>query len=273
MALPGDSARFAASLLYPFRNAESLAMIAFMATAYWGFTILIPEYCFGLWEDSITLGTPSMGGLIILISAVPALLLFPLILIYTLQYLGRVLVSSAMGEAVPPRTPDRNFDGLLSGLGPWLVWLVLGVAVGSLPLCCGTLLAVHPLLAGPWLTFGLAMLGLPYAEVALMICFLHDEPLAATPVRVVGELVGHGGSLLPMILKATAILGLGVATFAMILLRLRAEHFWVYLVAALGCWVLVIWAAMAAMRIMGTYYFSHRHTLKWCHDRPRRGRA
>jgi hypothetical protein len=263
---------FAASLLYPFRNAEGLAMIATMATAFWVFTILVPEYCLGVWEDSNSLGTPSMGGLIVLISTIPALLLLPLILTYTLQYLGRVLASSAMGEAVPPRTPDRNFDGLFSGLGPWLVWMVLGVSASGLPLCCAILFTDRPLLANTWTTFGLVMLGLPYAEVALMICFLHDEPLTATPIRVVGELVGHGNLLLPMALKGAAILGLAVVTFAMVL-KLRGEHFWLYLVAALGCWAILIWAAVATMRVMGACYFFHRYTLKWRHGRSGRGMA
>jgi hypothetical protein len=247
-------------------------MIAVLATAYWGFTILVPEYCLGIWEDSTALGTPLMGGLVVLISVVPTLLLFPLVLIYTLQYLGRVLVSSAMGEPVPPRPPDRNFDGLLNGLEPWLVWLVLGVPASSLPLGCAILLADRQLLASPWTTFGLVIMGLPYAEASLMICFLHDEPLAATPVRVVRDLARHGSSLLPVTLKAAAILGLGVGAIAMVL-RLRGEHFWLYLIAASGCCAIVFWAAVAAMRILGSYYFLHRRALKWHHDRACRGTA
>jgi hypothetical protein len=99
----------AASLLYPFRSADGLAVVVVAATAFWGFTILVPEYCLGVWEDANLLSTPSMGGLIVLISAVPVVLLFPFVVIYTLQYLGRILVSSAMGEIIPPRPPDRNF--------------------------------------------------------------------------------------------------------------------------------------------------------------------
>ena len=107
-------------MLYPLRGAETLAMVTVMGTTFWGFTILVPEYCLGVWADASAMGTPSMGMLVILISALPALLLLPLIVIYMMQYLGRVLVSSAMGDTVPPRTPDRNFDGLFSGLSPWL---------------------------------------------------------------------------------------------------------------------------------------------------------
>ena len=109
-------------------------MVTVMGTTFWGFTILVPEYCLGVWADASAMGTPSMGMLVILISAIPALLLLPLVVIYLLQYLGRVLVSSAMGDTVPPRTPDRNFDGLFSGLSPWLIWLVFGGLLGLSPL-------------------------------------------------------------------------------------------------------------------------------------------
>ena len=80
------------------------------------------------------MGAPALGQLIALISILPFALLFPLLIFYWLQYLGRVLVSSAMGETRPPRSPDRNFDGFISGMSPWLVWLALGVSVGIMPL-------------------------------------------------------------------------------------------------------------------------------------------
>ena len=92
--LQHPESRVLVSLLYPLRGAEALAMVAVMGVAFWGFTILVPEYCLSVWADASTLGTPSMGMLVILISALPALLLFPLIVIYLLQYLGRVLVSA-----------------------------------------------------------------------------------------------------------------------------------------------------------------------------------
>ena len=74
-----------------------------------------------------------LGYLIALVSILPIVILFPLVILYWLQYLGRTLVSSAMGETVPPRSPDRNFDGFFNGISPWLIWLALGVGVGMLP--------------------------------------------------------------------------------------------------------------------------------------------
>jgi hypothetical protein len=82
------------SLLYPLRGADSLAMLGIMGTVFWVLTILVPEYCLTLIEDAEKLGSPSMGYLIALISGFPAAFLLLPALFYSVQYLGRVLVSS-----------------------------------------------------------------------------------------------------------------------------------------------------------------------------------
>jgi hypothetical protein len=260
--LAGSDTSAWASILYPLRGAESVAMVAIMGAIFWAFTILVPEYCLGVWDDANALGTPSMGMLVILISALPALLLFPVALIYTLQYLGRVLVSSAMGETVPPRTPDRNFEGFFSGLYPWFIWLVFGAVVGLLPLMLSVLFTDFAILGDPVRAAGLAMLGLPYALMALMMAFLHDHPLAATPMGVIDALIRHGGSFLPAMIKVTAVLGLAAMMFVFVL-SMRTGHFWLYLLAALGCWAMAIWTCIVVMRIMGVHYFRHQDRLKW----------
>ena len=68
-----------------------------------------------------------------------------------------------MGETVPPRTPDRNFEGFFSGLYPWFIWLVFGAAVGLLPLLLSVLFTGFAILSDPVRAAGLAMLGLPYS--------------------------------------------------------------------------------------------------------------
>ena len=243
-------------------------MVAIMGAIFWAFTILVPEYCLGVWDDANALGAPSMGMLVILISALPALLLFPLALIYTLQYLGRVLVSSAMGETVPPRTPDRNFEGFFSGLYPWLIWLVFGAAVGFLPLLLSVLFTGFAILSDPVRAASLAMLGLPYVLVALMMSFLHEHVMAATPMGVIGALLRHGSSFLPAMIRATAVIGLAAMMFVVVL-SMRAGHFWVYIVAALGCWAVAIWTSIVVMRFLGVHYFWHQDRLKW-HGRKSR---
>jgi hypothetical protein len=259
-----------ASILYPLRGAEALAMAAIMGGVFWGFTILVPEYCLTVWNDANALGTPSMGMLVILISAIPALLLSPLMLFYLLQYLGRVLITSARGDTVPPRTPDRNFEGVFHGLSPWFFWLVLGGMVGALPLALFVLLGGHTESGGSLGTACAVFFGLAYAQVALMRSFLCDHPLAAAPPGVVGTLMRHGGSLLPTLLKVSAILGLAGLALAL-LLALRTSLFWPYLVIVLGWWILAIWIAIVAMRMLGLYYFRHRDRLKWQSVDPRWG--
>ncbi len=248
------------AILYPLRSADALAMVVIPAIVFWVCTNLVPEYCLGLWADANMLGTPSMGMLVILISSLPVAFLLPLIAVYMLQYLGRVLVSSAMGDTVPPRTPDRNFEGFLRGLGPWFIWLVLGVGVGFLPLALYAFCAKRSIAAEPLLPLVLVMSGLFYAQVALLMAFLDNGPLAVSPPRVIGAILRHGGSFLPTFLKVSVVLGLGAAAFLLIL-PLRAGHYWLYLLMALGCWNMAIWGALVAMRILGLHEFHHKNSL------------
>jgi hypothetical protein len=259
-----------ASMLYPLRGAETLAMVAVMSVIFWGFTILVPEYCMGIWADASTLGTPSMGMLVILISALPVLLLLPLVIIYLLQYLGRVLVSSAMGDIVPPRTPDRNFDGLFSGLSPWLTWLVLGGLISLSPLALFAFLEDQPILEKPLLIIGLVMLGLPYALTSLMLAFLNDRPSAAAPHGVLFAWLRHGRLFFPVLLQSSAIIAMSCMAFVLSLM-LRLGHFWLYLAMALGCWGLAIWMAIVLMRVLGLHYHRHFDSLKWQRADPRWG--
>jgi hypothetical protein len=177
-----------------------------------------------------------------------------------------------MGDSVPPRTPDRNFDGFFNGLYPWFIWLGLGVLVGFSPLLYAAWFADQAILGNPLLMSGLVIFGLFYAEVALMMSFLHERPFAATPWHVAGSLLRHVGSFLPMTFAVTVVLGLAALSFAAALL-LRPGAFWLYLLAVLGCWIMAIWVAIVAMRIMGVHYFHHTDSLGWNRKRPRWGVA
>lgn len=249
-----------ASILYPLRSAEAMAMVVIPAIVFWILTILVPEYCLGLWADANMMGTPSMGMLIILISVIPVGFLLPLLAIYMLQYLGRVLVSSAQGDTVPPRTPDRNFEGVFHGLGPWFIWLVFGVGIGFLPLALFAYFQDRTISSPEYLPTLLMFVGGSfYAQVALLLTFLRGRPLAANPLRVIGAILRHGGSLLPVLLKASIIVGLGAEAFVLIL-PLRASYFWLYLLTALACWGLAVWAALVTMRVLGLYGFHYKNS-------------
>jgi hypothetical protein len=259
------------SFLYPLRGADSLGMIAFLAGVFWVLATLIPEYCLTALGDTDEMGVPSVGRLIVLISALPAVILLPLIGIYWLQYLGRILVSSAMGETTPPRPPDRNFDGFLSGLSPWFVWLVLGLGVGLLPTAWITFSGDADA-SRPWIALALLSVELPYILAALMLAFLHDDPLAAKPWGVVAGLFRLGGSFWVLSALIAASLGFALATVEIALL-VRPHAFWLYLLLCLGCWVVFHWTIVVVMRLLGTYYFHHKDALQWHREHPRWGVA
>jgi hypothetical protein len=258
-------------LLYPLRGAESLIVVAVLGGIGWVMGTLVPEYCLGVDADARLLGSPSMGYLVILISALPVMIMTPLALIYALQYLARILVAASESEPLPPRPPDRNADGLLNGMGSWLLWLVLGVAVGQLPL------AVYSLAAAsrdqPWnpiLAAALAASGIPYALMALMMTFLHDDALAARPGAVLGTIARLGPSFLGLSLTIVALFGLGVGA-ALAMLALRSLAFWVYVPASLSCWLLAVWLAIVAMHTLGAYYAARMKPFKWRRKRLRWG--
>ena len=178
-ALEQPETNWFASVLYPLRGADGLGMIAATSAILWLFTILIPEYCLTLMGDADSMGAPTIGYLIALISILPVVILLPLAILYWLQYLGRTLVSSAMGETVPPRTPDRNFNGFFSGISPWLLWLAMGVSVGLLPLLFYIRTRNASADLQSLVAVGLLLLGVPYISLALMLAFLHDHPLGS----------------------------------------------------------------------------------------------
>jgi hypothetical protein len=261
-----------ASILYPLRSADSLAVIASLTAILWLFTILVPEYCLGLMGDAEQMGTPTIGKLIGLISILPVCFLLPVAVFYWLQYLARVMVASGMGETAPPRTPDRNFDGFLSGLSPWFTWLLLGLGIGLLPaVLCQALLDIKTP-AGILLTAGFACLALPYILTALLMTFIHDDNMAATPLAVFTAVFQFGGAFLFLCVFAAFLTAAAGGIFALVFF-LREHFFKTYLILCLPCWAAVVWSTIVVMRVLGNYYYPRRKALKWNIDRPRWGVA
>jgi hypothetical protein len=261
-----------ASILYPLRSADSLAVIASLTVILWLFTILVPEYCVGLMGDADDMGTPTLGKLIALISILPVAFLLPFAVIYWLQYLGRVVVASGMGETIPPRTPDRNFDGFFNGLSPWIIWLLLGVAVGMLPAAIYRLMSVTTNVGSLVGALSLGFICLPYPLMALLMSFLHDDAFAARPLAVATALMQQGGSFLLRSLFVGFVVATGAGAFALAFM-LRSDHFILYLLACVACWTIVIWASIVVMRVLGNQYHRHRQVLRWNRERPRWGVA
>jgi hypothetical protein len=73
-------------------------------------------------------------------------------------------------------------------------------------------------------------------------------------------------------IKVTAVLGLTATMFELVL-SMRTDHYWLYLLANLGWWVMAIWTSIVVMRIVGVHYFRHQDKLKWHGQRSRWGVA
>jgi len=175
-----------------------------------------------------------------------------------------------MGETSPPRTPDRNFDGFLNGLSPWFLWLGYGLVPALLPLAVYGYVFAREGTGSVAIAFGLVLVGLPYAQLALMAVFLHDQPGAAHPATVLRAIGQLGASYVPICLVNGVTLILVVSVFLLARL-LRDGHFGLYVIAALSCWLFAQATSIFAMRVLGTYYYRHRDTLRWHRDRPRWG--
>ncbi|WP_165227633.1 hypothetical protein [Aquisphaera insulae] len=265
-----ESSLFAA-LLYPLRSADPLGVVAAIGAAAWILIVLVAEYCLTIMADAESLGAGPMGILVNLITVTPAIFLLPFAVIYLLQYLGRVIVTSGKGETVPPKTPDRNFDGFFDGLSYWFIWLLFGAVPALAPLA---LTASAGAGDGPtaYLRVGVLLTaGVAYASIVLMRTFLDDSPLAGNPAGVIGTILGHGLTILPAICRVL-VLFFGVCGLFGMLLALRGLAFWVYIPAALPFCIAVVWALVVAARVLGLGYYHHRDTLKWQAPARRRRR-
>jgi hypothetical protein len=255
---------------YPKRSAESLACVLWVGLASWILATLVPEYCLLTMADAEKLGASMVGQLFAVISALPAVVLFPLVATYWLQYLGRVLAASGDGDPRPPRLPDRNFDGLFGGMSSWFLWGALGMLVGNLPVLAYGISVWYGAAWNAKVAVALGVAGAPYVVMALLIVFLHDNPLAATPRGVLGALTRVGPSFLGLCLTLASIGGLMIGAFAAAL-ALRSVHFWIYAAAMLGAWCLAVWSSIVAMHTLGCYYHPRARHLKWRHERSRWG--
>ncbi len=261
-----------ASLLYPLRGADCIGILAAMSVVLWIFMVLVPEYCLTAMGDAKKMNASLIGALFAILAAIPGVILGPIALAFWLQYLGRVLVSSAMGETLPPRAPNRNAQGLLQGLAPWLVWLVMGFGVGILP---ALWIGPRPGWSPSERAIDIVVLFLfatAYMAPALMLSFLHDEPLAATPIGVVVAWFKLGVQI-PRICLIVAGLIATAAVPTAITASLREHHIWIYLLLALFCLLVVLWALVALMRVLGLCYHHRASKLNWHSADPRWGES
>ncbi len=256
--VPPPEPWFPPRLLFPARGLEGVIMVGSLGVAFWVMGTVVPEYSLALVADAAKSAASTMGHLIALVTSLPFLLLGPVVVAYWFQYLARVLISGAEGERNPPRPPDRDADGLLNGLASWAAWGVLGLGGGLVPVAVGYAAGLRdPVSLG-----ALALLGLPYALMALLLTFLHDEDLAARPWKVCGALARVGPSFIVVTLVVGGLLGsVGVAGW--LAFRLRETHYPAYFAAGLGSWLLLVWMTLVAMQTLGAYYYARKGRLRW----------
>lgn len=249
------------SLLYPLWDATGLSFLIFLPPLLWLSSLPV----FGILPLLLR-----AGGLILVLApfAFGMVIFFALVLGYVLLFLGRVLVSSALGEVAHPRMPDGDFHSLLGGVGRWLWAALVGVAVGGLPalaywLRCGDIDLFDRVVLGE-----LFALGAGYSLMALAAALLHDNVWAANPITVVQAICRVGWSYVgPCLLAGFAVM-LALGLFALLE---QASAVWVTAVGLWLFWVFGLYEAIVVMRVLGLFYRRHAAALGWIRDRPRWG--
>jgi hypothetical protein len=193
---------------------------------------------------------------------------FALVLGYTLLFLGRVLVTSALGEVHHPRWPSGDLQEIVRGVWRWFWALLVGGLLGVIPavaywISCGDLDPFDLIVLGELLG-----LGVVYAQMALLASLLHDDPLGANPITVVQGIIGIGWSYAWPCAVSIAVLSLGFFGFAGLL---EIKHPVLAALALWGYWVAVLYLAMVALRVLGLCYYRRSRALGWFRDRPRWG--
>lgn len=245
------------SLLYPLRGDSGVAILAFMPVGFWFATVPL----FGLVPTFVDGTGLSLFALIFLF---PVLILLIVILGQMLGFLGKVLVSSALGEIPPPRAPGWGLSEVGSTLARWIGALILGVVIGGAPtliywINCGEV---------DWLDriviLDLVIPGLAYAQMALLATLLHETPWAGNPITVFQGIWGVGWSYAKPCLRSGTMLILVWILFE-IVMRIKdplgqAVAYWLF------CFV-VVYASIVVMRWLGLFCHRHQVILEWFPER------
>ena len=200
-------------------------------------------------------------ALLILPFTLPLDVCFALTVGYLLLFIGRVLSASSIGEEDHPRFPGWNRMEILEELGRWVWAGVTGAAVGGFPAAafwvrCGDLDATD------WFIFvDLLILGVSYAQMALMAALFHESLVAANPVTVVAAIARIGWDYLLPCLVTAASIAAGAASWFLVLYHSRGVGWGV--VGLWACWVLTLYLGMVVARMLGILYARHARLLRW----------
>lgn len=256
----------ASTLLYPISDGPGVALLVVLPPVMWLMSVPVFDIIRYLFPVDRTFNPIA---LFIVPLTLPLAIGFVLFFGYILLFLGRVLVSSAMGEIEHPRWPPWDRLEILEGLGRWVWALLFGAGIGGFPAIvywefCGD---IDPI---DWVVLTeLAAVGTAYAQLALAASLLHDSIAAANPIMVVQSMSRMGWSYLkPALLGGLSVMLAGAALWVVLCkipaITAAAFGLWAY-------WVLFLYLAMVLMRVVGLTYHRHRAALGWYRARPRWG--
>ena len=200
-------------------------------------------------------------NLLILPFTMPLVICFAFWVGYILLFFGRVMLDSANGEEHHPRFPTWNRLEIIEELGRWIWAGLMGAAIGGLPAAsfwvhCGDLDALD------WFLFlDLVILGVAYAQMALMAALFHESLLAANPVTVLTSIGRIGWNYLVPCLVTAGSLVVAVGCWSMVLNHAPGVGWGV--VGLWACWVLTLYLAMVLARMFGFLYARHAQALGW----------
>jgi hypothetical protein len=259
----GSDKRLRQSLTYPLWGWPSVAMLIFLPPAL----MFVSTPVIGYFVEAF-FGTSgfNLGGLLLML---PGSLMGICIWGYTLVYLGHVLTSSACGDPLPPRAPNLFEDNVFRILGRWFWALIAGFGLGFAPsvlywIYCGEIDWADRLMFANLAGFGAA-----YAQMALLACLLHDDPLAANPITVIRAIVRVGWDyagvcfLSGSFLAAMAFLGVELIQIGASLPGAIAAWFF---------WTVFLYGSMVVLRRLGLFCRRHKVVLAWFPERPTWGR-
>ena len=255
--------KLASCLTYPLVDGPGIAMLVALPP----FLAIMAMPVFDLLVAFKPGNALSPVALLIVPFTLPLACSFVLTVGYVLLFFGRVLSYSAIGDEDHPRWPKWDRVEIMDEIGRWLWAGLFGLAIGGIPaevfwINCGDPDAID------WFIFlDLTILGVSYAQMALLAALLHETLLAANPVTVIRAISRIGwGYLGTCVVTALAFLT-DVAAWYVVLLR--SPNVMVGVLGLWGCWVLSLYLGMVVFRVLGVTYCKHAEALAWFRTGPR----
>ena len=200
-------------------------------------------------------------NLLILPFTLPLMTCFAFLAGYFLIFFGRMLSASAIGEEDHPRFPIWNRLEIVEELGRWIWAGLMGAAVGGLPAAAFWVRCGDLDLMDWFFFFDLVILGVSYAQMALMAALFHETLIAANPVTVCAAIARLGWNYLLPCVVTTVCLVTGLASWILVLYHSPGVGWGV--VGLWACWVLTLYLAMVLARMLGFLYARHAKLLRW----------